>query len=417
MPCIHTIVGSIAAALAVLGALCCGKDYGEALRSGELWEMSPGEVWKAFFQQDKNVYSIHTSILLPGREQHPGEEIYPGEAPLPRSYWYWTPGATAREWANGWNLARFATTPQRLALLGKCSSMRVKRVSSMLYRAGSDKPEAARDPAAYAEQLSAWCGVPAQPLTDRHDAAGRSIAATLWEMEKSVALLESATVQGEPDYIRLTFAPTWKDLFYKRTSRPEARSRVELYANVRHGEKNMWLEDFPCFTHLSISSEHAYAPGWFAVLCYYGYHDLDNYSTNRQKNKYPGKYTEVKLRSKHHSRKLYTGFLRSYKKQENLKYIEQPEAEGIYVLDNYVEKADRWWKSMTDCLEDGLPVIYGGSKAGHVIIGYRERPGERYATSTLHGEMSAERCYMQPNGIYTILPEDNTAEAPTDTTP
>lgn len=402
--CARKQLAAVALCGLALAEWACGLEYGEAIQSGRLWLMSPAEVWEAFFQQESDVYSIYDSTLLTGRDIKPRAELTPGSRPLPRSFWFWAPSSSPTDWARAWNLARMMGYNSRLELMKRCREMRVRRISAMLYRAGCDKKEDAERLESYRAELDEWSGTHGQDQQEWQDAAGRCISTTIWEMPHCVAMLESATVQGEQDYIRLTFAADRNSLYFNRTTTKHPPSHSELSNRVVRDDGVARISGVPNFTHLSINDVHAYTPGWFEVLCYYGFHDIDNYSPRRAKNQYPGQYTEIMLRSGQESRKLYSGFRRSHMKQQDLKFMEQTEAEEIYVLDNYVEKADDWWKELTIYLDNGLPVIYGGNKGGHVITGYRDNRGSRFATSTLHGDMSAERCYMQPNSVYIILP-------------
>ena len=388
-------------ALALMAGLAWGvENLAESIRSGELWKTSPGQVWKKYLK-DAQVYTVNENILITGKSSKPDAQPLPAESAPARGFWFWESTLHSVEgWETAWNNTSFKTETPRLERFSSPESMRLKRLSIMLYRAGTDSKEidAEKCLADCVAELEQW-GMSAQPMQEKQDVAGRSITIRTWQGEKSVCMLEYATANETPDYIRLTFAPDAASLYYARTAKEQLATEEELRKRVQRRSGYQQITDFPCYMHRGV----AYAPSWFTTLCYYGYHDIDNYSPAQPKNTYPGEYEEKLLRSTSKSKKLYEAFTRYYKRHKDLSILEMDIAEETYASEQYADETEKWWEELHKHTSAGYPVVYG-TRDSYAIIASYYRSGEKYVSNDRAEEINASRCFMQPQAYYIIIP-------------
>lgn len=399
-------------AAAMAAASAAERDFWQALKKGELWRMSPGEVWRAYLQAEQ-IRSISGGILITGREESPSAEGAAEPKPLSRSYWFWTQHMHEQEWIKAWQFDRARTESLHYMQLAPYESMRLQRLSTMLYQAGSDsEPGRAQQlHSAYAEHVGRLLGVSPQEQPAKTDAAGRSISTLLWQGEHTAAMLESATVNHAPDYLRLTFAPTAQHLYYERTATDTLPTQQELPARVQQHGGFTRLGGFKSYTHHESGREKPYLPGWFAALCYYGLHDLDNFSPKRPKADYPGQYTERPLRSAKTGKKLLFRFEREYKRNKNLQTLVPEDAMESFVLDHYEKSASKMWRSFSALLSSGLPIICAGS-SGCVLTAFAHSEDEHTFLDSCGQPIGVEQSYLHPGAIFTIIPGECPPEPP-----
>lgn len=381
------------------------KNYWQALEKGELWEMSPGNVWRYYMQGD-TLQGLSRGILITGKEGSPSADGVEGSNPLPRSFWFWTQSASDEEWLKAWKFDTSSTESLHYMQLAPHASERLQRVSSMLYcRAGSDE-DTTRVPqllSTYKEFVERLLGVSAEQQPEKTDAAGRSICTLVWQSKHTAAMLESATVNNVPDYVRLTFAPTLQKLYYERTASDHPITLKELKARVQGKGEFTTLGDFKNYSHYEGGKTKPYLPGWFAALCYYGLHDLDNYEEKRPKADYPGQYTERSLRNAKTGKKLHDAFEREYKRAESLQAMSLEDAKESFVLDHHKKNAYKLGSSFSSMLESGLPIICSGS-SGYMLTAFANN--ERETTFLNHSGdiVGVEQSYLHPGAIFVIIP-------------
>lgn len=376
------------------------KDLAAALISGKIWSMSPGEVWRHFLQEE-SVRPINGDILITGKERLAANTAEPEQMLTSRTFWFWLNADTQQTWATPWVSATFRTESQRLEVFKPHAEARLKRLSVMLYRAGSDsRPESPEEyKTSCLSQVEKLCGGKPLEQGEKTDAAGRSIRTWLWSKEKTAILLEIAEVDSEPDYVRLSFAADIKDLYYARTATEAPPTRDELLAKVEKNAHEHRLPTYPIYT----GKDEPYAPGWFTTLCYYGYHDIDNFSERRPKSDYPGKYIEIQLRSSSKGKEIHSLFERACRRDSSLAMLQPDKAEEAHAVARYPEEMNKWWKKLTTYIRAGVPVIYGG-REGFVFTACHEDLRYRYLNNSRYEEMSIYGSYLRPNAVYVILP-------------
>ena len=299
-----------------------------SLLDGELWKMSPWDVYNNSLRNRVDSYSSGVlqsctidddilSLLFPHTE-------FPSLKEVLNSYshylWFWSeaeppdsdgegslPVTTTLRWAQAWNKGSGLTDQERQKLFEQYAHRRLKRISVILYQNSGDKKSTPPKPQDLVKCIDSFCSQKGELQPGKKDAVTRSIQSWRWAQEgKFAILLEVATLPApstKTDYVRLTFAPDVESLMYRRSARESLATAQQLAQNVQpethlissafkpykaiHFPMSIIIKNMnPGINEIKYDSRNLECRDYVdcdgAVLCYYGLCDIDNVSLSAQ---------------------------------------------------------------------------------------------------------------------------------------